>query len=254
MIHLFRKLWAYARRNGWAETLGLIVRNIAHHARWYLDKRFDRLHGTDTADRIELDTLETVGGNKSEGVYYEPTPTALFRHIMNRVGADINVRDFVFLDYGSGKGRTLLLASDYPFKGIAGIEFSRELHAIAQANIEKYQGRRQCCRTIEAVLADAAAFDPPHENLLIYFYNPFSPTIMQAALARLRAVLAHSRAQAVLVYYNPLSADVVEASGIFCKRLEIDLPYDITRVVQRKCHVFFNTETAPGQPLAGLLR
>jgi len=52
------------------------------------------------------------------------------------------LRDFTFVDLGSGKGRVLLMASHYPFKRIIGVEFIPELHQVAQENIRKYTEQR----------------------------------------------------------------------------------------------------------------
>jgi hypothetical protein len=55
---------------------------------------------------------------------YQPTELALFHSMIEvlRERAGINFSEFVFVDLGSGKGRTLLMASDYPFRRIAGVE------------------------------------------------------------------------------------------------------------------------------------
>jgi tRNA G46 methylase TrmB len=42
---------------------------------------------------------------------------------------NISFEDFTFFDFGSGKGRALHLASEFPFKNIIGVEFSSKLHA-----------------------------------------------------------------------------------------------------------------------------
>src|SRR5882672_2192756 len=53
---------------------------------------------------------------------YQPTEAALFHEMLDALHQQthLNFRDFVFLDLGSGKGRTLLMASDYPFRCIVG--------------------------------------------------------------------------------------------------------------------------------------
>jgi len=52
------------------------------------------------------------------------------------------LKDFTLIDLGSGKGRVLLMASDYPFKRIIGVEFMPELHRVAEGNIRKYAEHR----------------------------------------------------------------------------------------------------------------
>jgi hypothetical protein len=249
---LVESIW----QRGPLETMALVRKNIAHEFRWYLDRRFDRIYGTNTSDRIELTELDIAGGNREQGIYYEPTSTGLFRHMMNQVGSALHCEDFVFIDFGSGKGRTLMMASDYPFKAIVGVEFSRELHLTAQHNLSIYHGSRQQCENLSAIHSDASLFAPPAENLLVYFYNPFLKEVMTKVLANL-TTLAHTRGVRIgLVYFNPLSGDVVENCGLFKRRLDIALPRDYTRELQRRCVAYFSWPDAPGstivtgQPLA----
>lgn len=245
-----QKLLQFSQHNGLSTTLKVIYKNIAYELRWYFDRKFDRLRGTDTSDRIELINLDVIGNNRNSGVYYEPTPTAIFTSILSVLQSAISYRDFAFLDFGSGKGRTLLLASDYPFKAIIGIEFSRELHSTAESNIQRHRGGRQRCREVTSINCDAVLFQPPKDNnLFVYFYNPFHGGVMRTVLENIAAAINVNKSKAVLVYLNPLSSDVVEESGIFLKCFKIDLPYDYTREQQRQCNVYFNWQEAPGSLL-----
>ena len=70
--------------------------------------------------------------NKPEGVEYGTIPPYLIKKILDQVNYD---QSDVFLDFGCGKGRVLLIASEYKFKKIIGIEFSPELAGIALKNI-----------------------------------------------------------------------------------------------------------------------
>ena len=63
---------------------------------------------------------------------------------------DIDYSDFVFVDYGSGKGRTLLVAAEFPFKKIVGVEIAQELHAIAGKNVDQYRGNNRKCARVSA--------------------------------------------------------------------------------------------------------
>jgi Histone methylation protein DOT1 len=61
---------------------------------------------------------------------YQPTDPALFRQMMAELPIDFP--EFIFVDLGSGKGRTLLLASEYAFRRIIGVEIVTELHRAAE--------------------------------------------------------------------------------------------------------------------------
>ena len=49
---------------------------------------------------------------------YQPTEPALFKEMMAILKIDF--QEFTFIDMGSGKGRVLLMAADYPFRRILG--------------------------------------------------------------------------------------------------------------------------------------
>jgi tRNA1(Val) A37 N6-methylase TrmN6 len=79
-----------------------------------------------------------------------PTHPKLVYRILNLLNPEPGRYDFV--DFGSGKGRVLLIASQFPFCQVIGVEFDRRLHAIAQENIRLFDGPRQCHRDIRTVL------------------------------------------------------------------------------------------------------
>src|SRR5579863_4590016 len=106
---------------------------------------------------------------------YQPTDPALFREMLDALAeqARISLSDFTFVDLGSGKGRTLLMASDYPFRRILGVELLPALHQIAEENLKKYSSESQKCFQLESICADAIDFPFPAEPTLLYLFNPF---------------------------------------------------------------------------------
>ena len=91
---------------------------------------------------------------------------------------------YTFIDVGSGKGRVLFVAAEYPFRKVIGVEFSNALHDDAVANLKRYKHSGRRCADIEPVLADARDFEFPNDNLVIYLFNPFGPEVMERMLAR----------------------------------------------------------------------
>ena len=109
---------------------------------------------------------------------------ALARSIQQSAGSQ-SLRDFTFIDLGSGKGRVLLMASEYPFKRIIGVEFMPELHRSAQNTISGFSSDRQQCRQIETARMDARDFQFPPEPLVVYLFNPFSEATFAQVLENL---------------------------------------------------------------------
>ena len=232
-----RKVFTVVRQHGPTVALGLLKKNIVHKARWYLDRSFDRKHGTTTSLVIALATLDIASENVEHGVYYEPTPTRVFRHIMRSLA--IPHEQFTFCDLGSGLGRTLLLASDYPFRRIVGVEFSETLNRIAEENIRIYRGKRQKCFAITSICMDAAAYPIPEDPTVFFLYNPFRPPVMTRVLANIKDSLERRPRPVIIAYYNPLAAHVIEDTFLPHKR-ELDVPYDFTREIQRRATLFYN--------------
>src|ERR1700683_3701312 len=106
---------------------------------------------------------------------YQPTEAPLFHEMIEalRQQSQLDFRDFSFIDLGSGKGRTLLMASDYPFRRIVGVELLPALHLAAQENLSKYRSESQKCFALESTGADATAFPSPAEPIALYLFNPF---------------------------------------------------------------------------------
>jgi hypothetical protein len=69
--------------------------------------------------------------------------SALFHEMLDALlqHESLDFRDLVFIDLGSGKGRTLLMASDYPFRRIVGVELLPALHLAAHGESEQVPKR-----------------------------------------------------------------------------------------------------------------
>lgn len=187
--------------------------------RWWVrwkDRQFDARFGTDTADRVPLDKLGIADDRQRFAVEYAPTSPVRFCVKLSSLG--IRFEDYVFVDLGSGKGRVLLLASEFPFRRIVGVELSEALHQTAVRNIAAYRRRTRQCRTVESIRADAASFPLPPEPLVLYLYNPFHEEILTALLANLRQSLQEHPRAVVLVYSNPVHRQLLDNADFLIDR------------------------------------
>lgn len=239
-MQLLRKFLASIRTKGFVATTKVVANYLADRVHHQMGLAFDRKHGTDTSGIVPLKQLNIVGGNKESGLRYEPTTPVVFRHIMNRLRLDMSLHEFIFIDYGSGKGRALLLASEYDFKSIIGLEFAMELHITAEKNIRAYRSHSQACKTITSVNTDVTQFTPPPGNLLAYFFNPFQSKVLNAVLSNMRSSLDSDPAKLALVDLYPMNSDMIERCGIFKRCIEIEFPRDYIRNTQGACKVYFN--------------
>jgi SAM-dependent methyltransferase len=182
----------------------------------YGDTEYDWEHRVNT-------TSAAVGWrDRLLGVFhspYQPTDSSLFREMLEALQerTHIDFHDFIFVDLGSGKGRTLLMASDYPFRRIVGVELLPALHQAAQENLSEYRSEPQKCFALESICADATEFDFPDEPTVLYLFNPFPESGLRRVITNLeRSLREHPRADYVL-YHNPLLEHVLSESAALRK-------------------------------------
>lgn len=175
--------------NWWRFSPGQILEKYAAHV---FDKRF----GTDTSAFVELGELEVAGANKRYGERYQPSPVHSLRQLLKRL--DIDHQDFAFVDFGSGKGRTLLIAGELPFKQVIGVEFSEVLHRQSQQNIQRYPHR--AAGRVQSLHADATTFEPPSDALVAYFFNPFTRPVLERVLENLMVSAAAAPRRIIVIY------------------------------------------------------
>ena len=177
-------------------------------------RRFDRRHGLDTARDVRLAELSISSLNKQHGMRYHATPPLSFRRILNKLRIDFST--YTFIDFGSGKGRTLLLASEFPFKRIIGVEFGEELHRQALGNIARYPRRHAAPdQQVQAVHADATEFALPDGALLLYFFNPFNAVVLRQVLANIAQAARDSARPIFVVYLYLEHPELFAQSGQF---------------------------------------
>jgi SAM-dependent methyltransferase len=221
-----RRVVESLRQLGPRETLGLIRKNLAYGARVYVNRRFDSRFHVDTAGVTQLASLTCTSNNKAHGVWYEPTPLRTLKCMFSMLPADLS--EFTFIDFGSGKGRTLLYASHYNFRRIIGVEFAKELHEVATQNIGTYRSRKQRCKNIQSVCMDAVKFSLPEENSVLYFFHPFKEEVMREVLAHIEWSYRRRPRKLFILYYHPQLNDLVAHVPILQKRQERPVPFDLS--------------------------
>lgn len=178
---------------------------------------FDDETGVETAAVVRLEGLSIPSKNAALGNRYQPSEASSVRRTLDSL--PLNYEDFVFVDVGSGKGRALLVAAEFPFKQIVGVEFAPELNEVARRNLAAYSGVRRCT-SIEILTSDAADYPIPELPVVLYFYNPFLEPVMRRVMERVSASLAAQPRPAfvVLTKGTPFRT-IVEGAGF--ERVEL---------------------------------
>ncbi len=172
---------------------------------------FDTAHGVDTSGLISRRHLRSDHVHDRFNTAYWGVAPSLFRtalaHWEDSLGAlPAHLSDFVFLDLGSGKGRALMLASDFPFTRIVGLELSPKLAQIAQGNLAIWLAAPHLCDQVEVICTDAFEYPLPDDPLLIYLFNSFTAPLVKLLVERLRLLRASQSSPIDVIYVSPFHA------------------------------------------------
>jgi SAM-dependent methyltransferase len=141
-----------------------------------------------------------------------------------------NPQDCHFLDLGCGKGRPLLVATEFNFRAITGVELSPALSRCARRNAAALARANPTRTRIRIVTGDATTFNLPPEKLVVFLYHPFGrPQILQL-LANVEEFLRALHLNLYIVYYNPFWADVFDTSTSLERRYAAQLPYNPSEI------------------------
>ena len=141
---------------------------------------------------------------------YQPVPPEEFQEIMIALARTMasDFRQFTFIDIGSGKGRALLLAKQYEFRRIIGVEVLPELHQIAHENVRNLQESAPNT-SIELLCQDATQFIFPPEPSVIFLFNPLRPASLSKLVKKIEASVAQSPRPLYVAYANPVLEHVM---------------------------------------------
>jgi predicted RNA methylase len=217
-----REWWAYnTSRYGFWPTLKSFISEVsyflhdstpARRRQRYGDIEYDWQHRVDTTSATVSVRDRLIGTFHS---LYQATDASSFREMMDALQIDFT--EFTFIDLGSGKGRTLLMASDYPFRHILGVELLPELSRIAEENIAKYRSCSQKCFSMSSVCNNAKNFAFPCTPLVLYLFNPFPQSILEQVIANLEKSLISAPRVVYVIYHNPLLEGVLAKSSLLRK-------------------------------------
>jgi SAM-dependent methyltransferase len=172
-------------------------------------REFDRRFGVDTAPVTEVSDLGLPPEIAAEAVRYQPI-VAIDPYLRR---LPISFEAYAFVDYGCGKGRALLMASEYPFAEIIGIEYAASLVAIARANIQRFRSKTQKCRKLSVVEINASDFQPPSKPTVYFFYNPFGRPVLERVLDRIRQARSTNKPMSYLIYVDPQHRSCLSAAS-----------------------------------------
>lgn len=171
------------------------------------DYLFDMKHKIDTYSFVELDALGVDEAKKKSAVMYQPTHVIPLRKLFRALGIQPGA---VLVDFGCGKGKVLLIASEFAFKEVRGVEFSPLLCDIATDNCSKYKARSKTNTVFSIFLSDVLDYGIQDDEDVFYLYNPFDAHILEHVLQNLLASLERRERKIWIIYRYAVDRGLVE--------------------------------------------
>jgi predicted RNA methylase len=173
---------------------------------------FDRQYGVDTTRSRGTEWAADIDSeNWGEGTGYAATPPDTVRRSIQSL--QIDHEEYVFIDLGSGKGRVVLVASEFPFKECLGIEYAPDLHKVAVRNIADFSSDKQRCKVVKSHCLDAAKFSLPETPLVLFFAHPFGDAVLDKFLQSVQRSLRETPRRVYVIYYDPICSDQFVSAG-----------------------------------------
>jgi hypothetical protein len=164
-------------------------------------------------ETVKVDTLQNQkikSGNLKHASIYQATNYFLIEHAFDFLkNEEVNLH---LVDYGSGKGRIMVVAAYYGFKKITGIDFSKSLCHEAEINIEKIKLGFPSV-DFEIICDDAVNYSIKNDDTVFFFFNPFDEVVMLQVVKNILASLKKNERKIYVVYVNPLHQEIFLSAG-----------------------------------------
>ena len=175
---------------------------------------FDLRYGVDTGGLIGGGDLRSGHRHDVYNTAYYGMAPSRFRSVIERWIADeshASINDYCFVDLGCGKGRAVLMASEFGFREVVGVELHAILAKTAEANITRWIATGRAAAPIRVVCQDAAEFVFPESSCLLYLFHPFTAPVLTRVIERIETDFACRAGMLDIIYFNPEAGELFDS-------------------------------------------
>ena len=179
---------------------------------YFFNLKYDARFSMETNTSVKLMDMDIRSQSIIHARHYQATHYRLFFKTMDQL--KLNWKQFNFIDFGSGKGRCLLVAGLMGFRQVVGVEFAEDLCQIAKKNISSFKEKNPEVELspIKIVNEDALNYFPQTKNNIYFFYNPFDGNILKNVLQN--CVESSKDSRDYYIYVNPLRDYLFESFNL----------------------------------------
>ena len=194
---------------------------------------WDRMHPIDVQYGIDTIGVLSAGEISSDKklipqiTIYAGSQPSIVRTSISALGS---IEDYTFIDFGCGKGRAMIVATEFPFREVVGVDLSPALAATARVNAAKVAKQFPDRPRVTIAEANVIDFPLPSGKLAIFAYHPFGADVLARIVRNLEAALAADTPHVFFVYDFPVHSEILDASPAFTRYYAQEIPYDKSEV------------------------
>jgi hypothetical protein len=161
-----------------------------HLGTHYRSHPFDQINGVDTSGFFPAELLQTKDVTSDLINVYVGSQPSITRGSLSTLP---DIKAYTFVDLGCGKGRVVIIGSEFPFQDIVGIELSPKLARIAQSNVVKIHRQFPGRPPIRIIAGNALDNLLTNGKIVFYLYNSFGRELMSQLVHKMRRILTYGK-------------------------------------------------------------
>ncbi len=114
-------------------------------------------------------------------------------------------------------GRAMLLAAEFPFRAVIGVELNPTLARIGRKNMAMWRKAGQARAPMRMLCKDATDFELPAGPCVVFLFNPFGAPVLRRLLSIWRHGFAGHEKQLDILYVNNEQEHVLRRQAGFVR-------------------------------------
>lgn len=151
----------------------------------YIRHPFDLEFGVRTSGLVAGRHLKTGHRNDRHSTAYYAVAPSVFHSLLvrwRRLKPIAPLDSYTFIDLGAGMGRAVMLAAEFPFRAVTGVELHPTLARIGRRNFAQWRSAGRSRAPMRMVERDAADFPLPPGPCVVFLFNPFAAPVLRRVL------------------------------------------------------------------------
>jgi SAM-dependent methyltransferase len=165
-------------------------------------RSFDRKYGVRTSGHVELSDTSFDASRLDDATAYGPVNAWALRKLLRILNLP---KKSSFVDLGCGLGRACIIAGEYGFAKVTGVDLAPELCVVARENLAAIRADGRKSLPIQIIQGDVWDFCDQSEDDVYFMYRAFSHTFLNDIVKKLLQKAADRKKPLSIIYTERLS-------------------------------------------------